>query len=88
VTDEAAMKEALQPLIRDQMMRTWREGMRDGLLMAGDMAAAVRAELVHLKESAKGEEGRQFCDGQMAVLDGLMSGISAAAEAMTAEEAL
>lgn len=88
--DERGFRETFQPMMREELMRAWREGMRDGLNMAHKMAGAVRDEVYKRRcyEDCP-EEQREALDAQIVVLSGLMAGIlNAAEEAGASEEAL
>jgi hypothetical protein len=72
--DEQALRETLQPMLRDELMRSWRDGVSHGLKMAHNMAEAVRTEAARLSDGSPGWEA------QAAVLGGLMAGMLSAAE--------
>jgi hypothetical protein len=80
MSDTQRLRESLQPMIRDELMRSWREGMQAGLKSAHDMAEAVRNEAAAHCTNAVTDCGRAECEAQIAVLSGLMSAFLAAAK--------
>lgn len=80
---EQELREMLQPMFRDELMRTWHEGVRDGLKMALKMAKAVRNECARRTSS---DRERIALEAQIVVLDGLMNGfLEAGKEAVNQE---
>ena len=72
---EQELRESLSPMIRDELMRTWREGMQAGLKMAHNMAEAVRDEAARRVGDASNDCERAELEAQIAALGGLMSGL-------------
>lgn len=84
---EGSLRASLQPLIRDDLMKTWRDGMQTGLQMAHKMAAAIRTEAATRADDPDcPDEVRVGLQAQIAALGGLMSGISHAAEEVVKPE--
>ena len=79
MSTEQELRDSLQPMIRDELMKSWREGVSVGLKMAHKMADAVRDEVIRCGDGCSGEEGVGG-GAQIAVLSGLMSGLLAAAD--------
>ncbi|QXG07471.1 hypothetical protein RitSun_103 [Mycobacterium phage RitSun] len=72
------MRQEIQAMIQDELMRAWREGVVKGLETAQKMVIAVREEsLSRISETP--ENQREVLQAQIAVLSGLADGIEISA---------
>ena len=79
------LKESIQDILKPQLLRTWKEGMRDGLQLAATMVRAVGDECARRLESEELTDiQREALAGQKDVCDGLAEGmVQSAGECMT-----
>lgn len=75
---EDGLRDSIGPLIRDELLTTWREGMRDGLQMAHKMAIAVERETKQQFDEAEDESERAALAAQGAALRGLAAALMSA----------
>ncbi|ABE67590.1 hypothetical protein DOROTHY_91 [Mycobacterium phage Dorothy] len=72
------MRQEIQAMIQDELMRAWREGVVKGLETAQKMVIAVREEALS-RISEIPENQREALQAQIAVLSGLADGIEISA---------
>lgn len=77
---EQELREFMEPLMRDELMRSWREGVQVGLKMAHSMAEAVRNEVARRVDPAHNDCERAEFEAQITVLRGLMEAFLTAAD--------
>lgn len=84
---EPTIHDAVSSIIRNELLRSWHEGMRDGLKMAHLMVQSLCDEAERRCAAANaGSEHRRGLEAQIAVLSGLTSSLATAA-AESAESA-
>lgn len=72
---------AVKEMVNRELMKTWREGMRDGLKIAAKIADAVQDECAkRLGAEDVSDSGRVMLVAQLDAISGLAAGIRQASE--------